>query len=110
MGIASVAPRIERGADWRARRQEPDGGWALDRVAPKRSRVVNLGEDAAAVDATAARLMTIEPTKVPYLKIAANSPSNVERQRIVQMPEESDAVPQDFRVIEPFRNLKRVQG
>jgi uncharacterized protein (DUF362 family) len=76
----------------------------------KQSGVLILGEDLVAVDATAARLMKIEPRKIEYLEIADRFLGNVAYDRIQQMGEPLEQFQQDYRVIENFRELKRLTG
>jgi uncharacterized protein (DUF362 family) len=76
----------------------------------KQSGVLILGEDLVAVDATAARLMKIEPRKIEYLEIANRFLGNVAHDRIQQMGEPLEQFQQDYRVIESFRELKVLTG
>ena len=64
------------------------------------------GDDPVAVDATAARLMTIDPRKVRYLAEAGRFLGNVAEERIDQVGEPIDRLRQDFRVLPMFRTLK----
>lgn len=73
---------------------------------PKRAGVLIFGEDPVAVDATAARLMRIDPAKVKYLRAAGEFLGNIEREKIVQIGEPIEALAQDFEVIGPFQYLK----
>jgi uncharacterized protein (DUF362 family) len=74
---------------------------------PRPSGVLIFGEDMVAVDATAARVMQVEPHKVPYLASAGEFLGNIAAERIVQAGVSPDSVWQDFAVIEAFRHLKR---
>jgi uncharacterized protein (DUF362 family) len=65
-----------------------------------------LGPDPVAVDATAARLMTIEPRKVRYLAEAGRFLGNMAEERIDQIAEPIDRLRQDFRVLPMFQKLK----
>ena len=76
------------------------------RGTPKRSGVILLGDDLVAADATAARLMTIEPTKITYLRRAGDFLGNLRRERIDQIGEPPDRFQKDFSVLPPFRSLK----
>ncbi len=73
---------------------------------PRRSGVLIFGEDPVAVDATAARLMRLDPAKVKHLRTAGEFLGNIEREKIVQIGEPIDALAQDFEVIGAFRHLK----
>jgi uncharacterized protein (DUF362 family) len=86
-----------------------DGNGPLQGQA-KQSGVLILGEDLVAVDATAARLMKIEPRKIEYLEIADRFLGNVAYDRIQQMGEPLEQFQQDYRVIENFRELKILTG
>ena len=68
--------------------------------------VLIFGEDMVAVDATAARVMQVEPSKVPHLAQAGEFLGNVAADRIAQAGVAVDSVWQDFAVIEAFRHLK----
>ena len=72
----------------------------------KESGVLIFGKDLVAVDATAARLMNIEPKKIKYLEQAGEFLGNVNRERIEQIGENLDRLQKDFRVIEEFQDLK----
>ena len=78
----------------------PLQGQAID------SGVVIFGEDLVAVDATAARLMKIEPKKIKYLAEAGEFLGNVNYEGIEQIGENLERLQKDFRVIEEFRDLK----
>ena len=73
---------------------------------PKRAGVLIFGEDPVAVDATAARLMRIDPAKVKHLRAAGEFLGNIEREKIVQVGEPIEALAKDFQVISPFKHLK----
>ncbi|MGH7888191.1 MAG: hypothetical protein ACREPG_10010, partial [Candidatus Binatia bacterium] len=68
------------------------------------------GGDFVAVDATAARLMKIEPRKVKYLEMAGEFLGNLGYQQIEQIGEPIERYQQDFRVIEEFAELKKLVG
>jgi uncharacterized protein (DUF362 family) len=69
--------------------------------------VVVFGEDPVAVDATAARLMTIDPRQVGYLAEAGQFLGHLAEERIDQIGEPLDGLRQDFRVLPSFAGLKR---
>jgi uncharacterized protein (DUF362 family) len=73
---------------------------------PKRAGVLIFGEDPVAVDATAARLMRLDPAKVKHLRAAGEFLGNIERKKIVQVGETIEALAQDFQVISAFEHLK----
>ena len=70
------------------------------------SGVLIFGEDLVAVDATAARLMKIEPKKIKYLAEAGEFLGNVNYESIEQIGESLEPLQKDFRVIEEFKDLK----
>ena len=72
----------------------------------KDSGILIFGEDLVAVDATAARLMRIEPKKIKYLAEAGKFLGNVNYESIEQIGENLGRMQKDFRVIEEFQNLK----
>jgi uncharacterized protein (DUF362 family) len=76
----------------------------------KNSGVLVLGDDLVAVDATAARLMTIEPRQVKYLNLSGEFLGNLERIKIEQIGEDVERYQQDFTVLEQFSYLKKIVG
>ena len=72
----------------------------------RRCGALVFGDDPVAVDATAARLMTIDPLKIRYLAEAGRFLGNVAEERIDQMGETIGRLRQDFRVLPRFRALK----
>jgi uncharacterized protein (DUF362 family) len=76
----------------------------------KESGVLIFGDDMVAADATAARLMKIEPRKIKYLEMASGFLGNILYEKIEQIGERLEAYQQDFRVIEDFRELKILTG
>jgi uncharacterized protein (DUF362 family) len=74
----------------------------------KKSGVLIFGDDLVAVDATAARLMKIEPRKVKYLDTAAAFLGNLGYEQIEQIGENLQPYQQDFRVIDNFAYLKEL--
>jgi hypothetical protein len=62
------------------------------------------------VDATAARLMQIEPRKIDYLNQAGEFLGNIAYDKVEQIGEKLEAFAQDFRVIESFYHLKDLVG
>lgn len=86
-----------------------DGNGPLQGQA-KKSGVLVFGSDFVAVDATAARLMTIEPRKIKYLEMAGEFLGNIDYQRIEQIGEPIERHQQDYRVIDDFIDLKKLVG
>jgi uncharacterized protein (DUF362 family) len=73
---------------------------------PVPSGVLVFGEDPVAVDATAARLMDIDPHKVSYLEEAGRFLGNLETERIVAIGEDPDRHRRDYRVLPRFTGIK----
>jgi len=76
----------------------------------KQSGVLILGHDLVAVDATAARLMKIEPKKIEYLETAGRFLGNISHERIELVGEPLERFQQDYRVIDNFQELKVLTG
>jgi uncharacterized protein (DUF362 family) len=76
----------------------------------KNSGVMIFGDDLVAVDATAARLMTLEPQKIDYLATAGEFLGNLSQEKIQQVGESLDKLRQDFAVIEDFQKLKKLSS
>ena len=76
----------------------------------RHSGVLVFGTDLVAVDATAARLMKVEPRKIRYLNDAGEFLGNIAYEKIEQIGEKLDAFAQDFRVIESFQHVKSLIG
>ena len=72
----------------------------------KKSGVLLFGSDLVAVDATAARLMKIEPLKLKYLATAGEFLGNLAYEHIEQIGEPVERFQQDFLVIDTFADLK----
>lgn len=72
----------------------------------KASGVLIFGADLVAVDATAARVMLLEPSKIKYLAKAGDFLGNLPREKIEQVGEKIERVQQDFRIIDDFADLK----
>jgi uncharacterized protein (DUF362 family) len=73
---------------------------------PRPCGALVFGDDPVAVDATAARLMTIDPRQIRYLIEAGRFLGNVAEERIDQAGEPIDRLRQDFRVLPAFHALK----
>jgi uncharacterized protein (DUF362 family) len=77
---------------------------------PKHCGALILGDDWVSVDATAARLMNVDPKKIPYLQLAGEFLGNVERGSIEHLGESPDQFQQDFELIPLFQPLKSMSG
>lgn len=76
--------------------------------AARQSGVLVFGEDPVAVDATAARLMGVEPGRVWYLIQANRFLGNIDDMRIDQLGEDPVRFAQDYALIESMENLRPV--
>jgi uncharacterized protein (DUF362 family) len=72
--------------------------------------VLIFGDDYVAVDATAARLMKVEPKKIEYLEKAGDFLGNLAYEKIEQIGEKLETLEQDFRVIDSFQYIKTIVG
>jgi len=70
------------------------------------SGVLVLGADPVAVDATCARLMSIDPERVDYLREAAAFLGNLDDEAIDHAGESIDRYRKDYAVLETFRSIK----
>ena len=66
---------------------------------PVRSNVLVMGRNATAVDATCARVMGIDPYKIPYLKAAGRRLGPIDRASIEQRGEMIPSVRKNYRLI-----------
>ncbi|HEX6309301.1 MAG TPA: DUF362 domain-containing protein [Longimicrobiales bacterium] len=76
----------------------------------RRSGLLVFGHDPVAVDATAARLMQIEPERVWYLLQAARFMGNLEAERIEQRGERLESLAQEYRLIPEWSQLRPQPG
>jgi uncharacterized protein (DUF362 family) len=72
----------------------------------KQSGVLVFGADPVAVDATAARLMHIDPARVAYVREAGRFLGNHEAERIEQRGEDPDRLRQDYALVPAFAHLR----
>jgi uncharacterized protein (DUF362 family) len=75
----------------------------------RQSGLLLFGEDPVAVDATGARLMSLDPWGIDYLRDAEAFLGNVAEERIEHLGEPLDALRQDYEVLDRFRVLKSVR-
>ncbi|MEQ1868457.1 MAG: DUF362 domain-containing protein [Vicinamibacterales bacterium] len=73
---------------------------------PRPVGVIAMGTDLPAVDATCARLIGLDPDKMPYLKVASEFIGNIDERRIEQRGERLARFSTSFDVIEPIRRLR----
>jgi uncharacterized protein (DUF362 family) len=76
----------------------------------KHAGMLIFGDDPVAVDATAARLMAIDPSKIDHLVQAGEFLGNLRVEAIEHIGERPEAFQRDFRVIESLRRLKQVSA
>jgi uncharacterized protein (DUF362 family) len=73
---------------------------------PRASGLLVFGRDPVAVDATAARLMGIEPQRVWYLLQANRFLGNMEEELIEQRGENLEAYAQEYRLMDSMQRLR----
>jgi uncharacterized protein (DUF362 family) len=72
--------------------------------------VLIFGDDFVSVDASAARLMKLEPRKIKHLAKADEFLGNLAYERIEQIGDKLESFEQDFAVIESLKYLKKTTG
>ena len=72
--------------------------------------VLIFGDDFVAVDASAARLMKLEPSKVNHLAKADAFLGNLADEKIEQIGEKLENYQQDFDIIDSLQDLKHITG
>jgi uncharacterized protein (DUF362 family) len=73
---------------------------------PKAAGVLVAGSDPAAVDATCCRIMRIDPSKVEYLRLAAEGGAQIAEAGIRQVGERIAGVTAPFALMPAFRGLR----
>ncbi len=73
---------------------------------PRAVGFIGMATDLVALDATAARLIGLDPAKMPYLSVAGEFLGNVELARIEQRGEAPARYQSQFDVIEPIRKMR----
>ncbi|MGH7556649.1 MAG: DUF362 domain-containing protein [Gemmatimonadota bacterium] len=73
---------------------------------PVPSGVLVFGEDPVAVDATCARLMSVDPVRVRYLQEADAFLGNLAEDRVDQLGETVSRFTRNYRVLENFHGIK----
>jgi uncharacterized protein (DUF362 family) len=74
---------------------------------PRPMGFVAMGTDLAAVDATCARIIGLDPNKMPYLSAAAHYLGNIDAAKIDQRGEDPKRYATVFDVIDDRKNLRR---
>ena len=69
--------------------------------------VMVFGQDMTAVDATASRLMSINPNHISYLAEAGKFLGNIVEDNILQVGEDINRLRKDFRVLPSFQHVKK---
>jgi uncharacterized protein (DUF362 family) len=69
-----------------------------------------MGSDLVAVDATCARVMGLDPAKIPYLASASEFLGNLDTRRIDQRGEQLSRYQTRFKVLEQFNSLRLASG
>jgi uncharacterized protein (DUF362 family) len=72
---------------------------------PRAVGLIAMGTDLVAVDATLARIIGLNPTKVPYLSMAGKFMGNIAEERIEQRAEPIERYRTRFDIIEPLRGM-----
>lgn len=88
-----------------------DGVMAMEGDGPIMGRprlvgFIGMATDLVALDATAARLIGLDPAKMPYLSVSGEFLGNVELARIEQRGESPNRYESQFDVIEPIRKMR----
>jgi uncharacterized protein (DUF362 family) len=73
----------------------------------KSAGVLVFGQDMVAVDATASRLMGVDPQAVGYLVEAGRFLGNIQPEDIQQVGESVENLHQDFRLLASFQHMRR---
>jgi uncharacterized protein (DUF362 family) len=73
--------------------------------APKAAGVLVFGDDPVAVDATACRIMALQPERIPYLARAGTMLGHLDPTKIQQLAESVESVRTPFAVLPEFRHL-----
>jgi uncharacterized protein (DUF362 family) len=77
---------------------------------PRPVGFVAMGHDTVAVDATCARIMGLDPTKMNYLRVASEYLGNLAESRIDQIAESPARYRTRFEMLEHFRELQLAGG
>ena len=72
------------------------------------SQVIVMSDNLAAADATATRLMGLDPTRIVHLNYMRQLGEPIVEGRIAQVGERLSAYRREFRVIDDFKHLKTV--
>lgn len=73
---------------------------------PRSLGFIGMATDLVAMDATCARIIGLDPARMPYISVAAEFLGNADPGRIVQLAESVSRYATQFDVIEPLRRLR----
>jgi uncharacterized protein (DUF362 family) len=73
---------------------------------PRALGMLAMGTDLVAVDATCARVIGLDPWKIPYLRMASSFLGNVDSRRIVPIGESPSRFATEFEVVEHLRSIR----
>jgi uncharacterized protein (DUF362 family) len=73
---------------------------------PRPVGVIAMGSDVVAVDATCARMIGVDPTRIPYLATASSFLGNVATDRIVHRGENPERYRSDFELADTFKDRR----
>jgi uncharacterized protein (DUF362 family) len=73
---------------------------------PKPANVIIMGQNLTAVDATAARIMRINPWKIPHLKSASGWLGTVGKDNIIQVGEQIAQLQTSFSLLDGHKRLR----
>jgi len=73
---------------------------------PRPVGFIGMGTDLVALDATCARVIGLDPAKMPYISVAGEFLGNADVRRIDQRGERPDRYHMQFDVIEPIRRMR----
>jgi len=73
---------------------------------PRSLGMLAMGTDLVAVDATCARVIGLDPQKIPYLRTASAFLGNVDSERIISVGEPLSRYATRFDIVEHFKNMR----
>ena len=73
---------------------------------PRPMGLIAMGTDLVSVDATCARIIGLDPVKMPYLKVASRFLGNIDERKIDQRGEHPARYQTQFDVIDPIRRVR----
>jgi uncharacterized protein (DUF362 family) len=77
---------------------------------PRQVGFIAMGQDVVAVDATCARIIGLDPSKMNYLRVASEYLGNIAESRIDHVGENPSRYQTRFEVLEQFRELQLAGG